>query len=177
MRAILRKLPNKRFVVFNPILKTGQFKITEICFMRVLEARSLKLNCHQARVPQNFWWRSPFSALMAPGIPGNYGCLTHISGFPGGASVKEPTCQWGRHERHGFDPWVRKVSWRRAWQPTPVYLPGESSWTEDPGELQSIRSQRVGHDWSNLVGKWMYKASLRPAHFRVNQYRGRCGPT
>ena len=55
MRAILRKLPNKRFVVFNPILKTGQFKITEICFMRVLEARSLKLNCHQARVPQNFW--------------------------------------------------------------------------------------------------------------------------
>ena len=26
----------------------------------------------------------------------------------------------------GFDPWVRKISWRRAWQPTPVFLPGES---------------------------------------------------
>ena len=25
-----------------------------------------------------------------------------------------------------FDPWVRKVPWRRAWQPTPVFLPGES---------------------------------------------------
>ena len=40
--------------------------------------------------------------------------------------------------RHGFDPWVRKLSWRRAWQPTPVFSPGESSWTEDPGELQFI---------------------------------------
>ena len=96
MRAILRKLPNKPFVVFNPILQTWQLKITEICFMRVLEARSLKLNCHQARIPQNFWWRTLFSALMAPGIPGNYGCLTHISGFPGGDSVKEPTCQCQR---------------------------------------------------------------------------------
>ena len=25
-----------------------------------------------------------------------------------------------------FDPWVRKIPWRRAWQPTPVFLPGES---------------------------------------------------
>ena len=28
--------------------------------------------------------------------------------------------------RSGFDPWVRKILWRRAWQPTPVFLPGES---------------------------------------------------
>ena len=26
----------------------------------------------------------------------------------------------------GFDPWVRKIPWRRKWQPTPVFLPGES---------------------------------------------------
>jgi len=26
----------------------------------------------------------------------------------------------------GFDPWVRKIPWRRAWQPVPVFLPGES---------------------------------------------------
>ena len=26
----------------------------------------------------------------------------------------------------GFDPWVGKIPWRRAWQPTPVLLPGES---------------------------------------------------
>ena len=46
-------------------------------------------------------------------------------GLPGGASGKEPTCQCGRHKRQGFDPWVGKIPWRRAWQPTPVFLPGE----------------------------------------------------
>ena len=29
-------------------------------------------------------------------------------------------------KRHRFDPWVRRIPWRRAWQPTPVSLPGES---------------------------------------------------
>ena len=43
--------------------------------------------------------------------------------------------------RRRFDPWVRKIPWRRAWQLTPV-LPGESPWTEDPGGPQSIWSQK-----------------------------------
>ena len=34
--------------------------------------------------------------------------------------------QCGRHKRSGFNPWVGKMTWRRAWQPTPVFLPGES---------------------------------------------------
>ena len=34
--------------------------------------------------------------------------------FPGGASGKEPACQCRRHKRHEFDPWVRKIPWRRA---------------------------------------------------------------
>ena len=46
-------------------------------------------------------------------------------GFPGGTSGKEPACQCRRRERGGFVPWVRKVPRRRAWQPTPVFLPGE----------------------------------------------------
>ena len=45
-----------------------------------------------------------------------------------------------------FNPWIEKIPWKRAWQPTPVFLPGESQWTEEPGELQSVRSQRVRHD-------------------------------
>ena len=47
-------------------------------------------------------------------------------GFPGGASGKEPTCQCERCKIHGFDPWVGKIPWKRAWQPTPVFFPGES---------------------------------------------------
>ena len=30
-----------------------------------------------------------------------------------------------RYERHGFNPWVGKVPWRKEWQPTLVFLPGE----------------------------------------------------
>ena len=43
--------------------------------------------------------------------------------FPGGTSGKEPACQC---RRLGFNPWVRKIPWRRVWQPTLVFLPGES---------------------------------------------------
>ena len=46
--------------------------------------------------------------------------------FPGGASGKGTTCQCRRHRKLGFDPWVRKIPWRRKWQPIPVFLPGES---------------------------------------------------
>ena len=35
--------------------------------------------------------------------------------------------------------------WRRAWQPTPVFLPGESYGQRKPDELQSMELQRVGH--------------------------------
>ena len=46
--------------------------------------------------------------------------------FPGGASGKEPDCQCKKHKRRGFNPWVRKIPSRRTWQPTPVFLPGDS---------------------------------------------------
>ena len=47
---------------------------------------------------------------------------------PGSTSDKEPACQcWRhRHKKCGFDPWVGKIPWRRARQPTPVFLPGKS---------------------------------------------------
>ena len=45
---------------------------------------------------------------------------------PGGTSDKEPTYQFRRLKRWGFDPWVRKIPGRRAWLPTPVCLPGGS---------------------------------------------------
>ena len=48
-------------------------------------------------------------------------------GGPGGASGKEPTCNVGDLGLiPGSDPWVRKILWRREWQPIPVFLHGES---------------------------------------------------
>ena len=46
--------------------------------------------------------------------------------LPRWLSSKESACQWRRGRRCGFDPWVRKTPWRREWQPTPIFLPGES---------------------------------------------------
>ena len=44
-------------------------------------------------------------------------------GFQAGAGGKESTCQ---SRRPGLDPWLGKIPWWRAWQTTPVSLPGES---------------------------------------------------
>ena len=48
-----------------------------------------------------------------------------VKGASGGAGGKEPTCNTGDVKRHGFNPWVGKIPWRRACPPTPVFLPGE----------------------------------------------------
>ena len=46
-------------------------------------------------------------------------------GFPGDSAINNLPAVQETLER-GVDPWVRKTPWRRAWQPTPVFLPGES---------------------------------------------------
>ena len=61
-----------------------------------------------------------------------------VWGFPSGASGKEPACQCRRHKRREFDPWVGKLPWRRAWQPTPVFSPGES---QGQGSLEGYSSK------------------------------------
>ena len=68
----------------------------------------------------------------------------YIWDFPGGASGKELACQCRRHMRHGFDPWVQKITWRRVWQPTPVFLPGESHGQRSLSGC-SPWGHRVGH--------------------------------
>ena len=58
--------------------------------------------------------------------------------LPGGSDGKESACNAG-------DPgWEDPLE--EVWQPTPVFLPGELLWTEEPGGLQSKGSQRVGHN-------------------------------
>ena len=59
-------------------------------------------------------------------INNKYILILLYSSFPGGGNGKEPACQFRRQKRHRFNPWVGKISWRRKWQPTPVFLPWES---------------------------------------------------
>ena len=46
-------------------------------------------------------------------------------GLPRWLSGKESGCQCSRHKRCRYDPWVGKIPWKRKWQHTPVFLPGE----------------------------------------------------
>ena len=61
----------------------------------------------------------------------------------GGISGKEPACQCRRCKRQRFDSWVKKIPWRRAWQPTPVIVP------ENPMERGVWRATvcRVTKSW------------------------------
>ena len=68
--------------------------------------------------------------------------LIHFLISPGGAEVKMSACNVGDlGSIPGSDPWVGKIPWRRKWQPTPVFLPGES------------RGQRSLVDYSPRVPK------------------------
>ena len=46
----------------------------------------------------------------------------------------------------GFNPWVRKIPWRREFLSTPAFLPGESLGQRSLGGYHSWWLQRVGHD-------------------------------
>ena len=58
-------------------------------------------------------------------LGGTDGQLGYMGGFPGGSVVNNPL-QRRRHSKQGFDPWVGKIPWRGAWQPTRAFLPKES---------------------------------------------------
>ena len=88
-----------------------------------------------------------------------------LLGFPGSSAGKESACQCRRHNRHRFDSWVGKISWRRAWQPTPVFLPGESH-----GQRSLVacgpQDHRVAHNWSVLAVK-ILSSIILPKHTQV----------
>ena len=64
--------------------------------------------------PAHSGWHSLFVKLSQD--------LLSDLGFPGGSDNKESVCNAGDS---GFDLWVGKIPWRRKWQSTPVFLPGE----------------------------------------------------
>ena len=83
-------------------------------------------------------------------------------GFPGGRSSKEPSCQCRRCKRHGSDPWVGKIPWRRLRPPTPVFMPGESQ--EEPdglyspwGHKESDTTEATGHTHTHTHTKHFHE--------------------
>ena len=79
-------------------------------------------------------------------------------GFPGGTDGKEPACQC---RRCGFDSWVGKIPWRRAWQTTLVFLPGES---HGQRSLAGYIVHGVAKSWTGLKQLSMHACKMKPLH-------------
>ena len=73
-----------------------------------------------------------------------------INGLPRWLSGKESVCQCRRHKIGWFYPWIRRSPGGGHGNPL-QYSCLESPWTEAPGGIQSIGSQRVRHNWNDLA--------------------------
>ena len=60
------------------------------------------------------------------------------------------------------------MHWRRKWQPTPVFVPGESPTTEEPGGLPYVGSHRVGH---NLVAAAAVFSVILPLNYFIGLFK------
>ena len=125
--------------------------IIHICWCLVQETQLLL----------NLWYLAlPIVQNMSVFFFFKLACITSLAitlivqltrGFSGGTSGKAPACQCRRHKRRGFDTWVRKIPWRRAWQSTPVFLPGESHGQRKlvgyspQGHIESDRTEATYH--------------------------------
>ena len=77
---------------------------------------------HHLYLQHCFWWS--WHSLTWSTQPLAFHYLHH--GLPGGSVGKESACNAGDAGKCGFNPQVGKIPWRRAWQPTPLFLPRES---------------------------------------------------
>ena len=72
-------------------------------------------------------------------------------GFPRGSGVKNPPAVRESGRSHGFDPCVWKIPWRRKWQPTPVFLPGESHGQRSLATKQHAVLWGIFIEWCNCT--------------------------
>ena len=102
-----------------------------------------KTRSQRLRSPSSLPVRVPFQPSLALLIS-----VSVLAGIPWWFSGLRIHLQCERHSRPGFNPWIRKILWRRQWQPTPVFLPGEFHGKRSLGGfIQSMGSQRVRHNW------------------------------
>ena len=86
-------------------------------------------------------------ATVSSSFFSNYQKFILVLGLPGGSVVKNLPVS---ARRRGSNPWVGKIPWRRKWQPTPVFLPGESH-----GRRSLVGPSPWGHTrvWHDLATK------------------------
>ena len=79
-------------------------------------------------------------------IPGSGSSSGEGIGYPLQYSWASLVAQTVKNPPATRETWAGEIPWRRAWQATPVFLPREFPWIEGPSGLQSMGSQRAGHN-------------------------------
>ena len=96
-------------------------------------------------------------------------------GLPRWLGGKESACPYGTHGRLGFDPWVRKILWRRKWQATPVFLPGKSrrqrslAGYSTQGSKKSDMTERrsTSKSWFTMLCKFQIHSKVIPSYIHT----------
>ena len=95
-----------------------------------------------------------------------------MMGFSGGSSDKQTSWQCRRHKRCKFDPCIGKIPWRRAWQPTPIFLPEESHGQKSLSSYspwdckESDMTEATYHAFMQLI--WYINTCFRDIYTVVN---------
>ena len=116
-------------LTYTRMIQAPPIQVFRICFTSSLLWRGI--SCHPVK------WCMCF--LCAPTMP--------LLGFPGGASGEEPACQRRRPKRHGFNPWVGKIPWRRDGSPL------QYSCLENPMDRGAWWVRRIAQSQTQL--KWL----------------------
>ena len=103
----------------------------------------------RAATASKLCWRSYVLALTGTALFSFLGAMIINRG-------KELTCQCRSNKRHRFDRRVRKITWRKAWQPTPVFLAGE--WH---GERSLTGYHPWGHRESDMTEATQHSTQVR----------------
>ena len=130
---------------------------------------------HSHELSCSAWAASEHPLILPQASSGKTGTATHLrelSGIieikyvkgpklPWWLSGKDSVCQCRRCRSLGFNPWVGRSPWRRKWQFTLVFLPGEYCGQRSLAGCSLLRSQRMGQDLMTEPQQQMSRAQLR----------------
>ena len=127
----------------------GNFLPAEGTWLILFKQQTTTVLCYLLTLRLIFWkYLTTLSGIVVLWLG-----LYHISwryfrwkGIPWWFRDKESTCNGGDAEDTGSNPWVRKIPWKKKWQPTPVFLPGKSHGQRSPAGYSPWGHKRVGYN-------------------------------